>query len=250
MSTLTKKEIAIKAEGLEVSFLIQKQGITSIKQYLLSFGGQKMFEKKTILKGVDIEIYKGDCFGLLGKNGSGKSTLLRALAGIITPERGTVTINGRIAPLLALGVGLEMEMSGIENIRLCCTLMGLSKREISESLDAIVEFSELGKDIDMQVKRYSSGMMARLAFSMVVATNPEILVVDEALAVGDMGFQAKCVTRINELRSGGATIIYVSHNYEEIKKLCNRAAWLKDGVIVKMGDVNEVGDAYIAQFNS
>jgi ABC-type polysaccharide/polyol phosphate transport system ATPase subunit len=248
--SISKREIAIKAEGLEVSFLIQKQGLSSIKQYLMSFGGQKMFEKKTILKGVDIEIYKGDCFGLLGKNGSGKSTLLRTLAGIITPERGIVTINGRIAPLLALGVGLEMEMSGIENIKLCCTLMGLSKKEIKDNLPAIVEFSELGKkDVNMQVKRYSTGMMARLAFSMVVATNPEILVVDEALTVGDMGFQTKCMNRINELRTAGATIIYVSHNHEEIKKLCNRAAWLKDGVIKKIGDVNEVGDAYIEQFS-
>ncbi|HSZ26172.1 MAG TPA: ABC transporter ATP-binding protein [Cytophagaceae bacterium] len=245
----SKREIAIKAEGLEVSFLIQKQGLSSIKQYLMSFGGQKMFEKKTILKGVNIEIYKGECFGLLGKNGSGKSTLLRTLAGIITPEKGTVTINGRIAPLLALGVGLEMEMSGIENIKLCCTLMGLSKKEIKQSLPAIVDFSELGKDVNMQVKRYSSGMMARLAFSMVVATNPEILVVDEALAVGDMGFQNKCMARINELRESGATIIYVSHNHEEIKKLCNRAAWLKNGVIEKTGDVNEVGEAYIEQFS-
>lgn len=243
------REIAIKAEGLEVSFLIQKQGLTSIKQYLLSFGGQKMFEEKIILRGVDIEIYKGECFGLLGKNGSGKSTLLRTLAGIITPDKGKITINGRIAPLLALGVGLEMEMSGIENIRLCCTLMGLTKKEINKNLPAIIEFSELGNDVNMQVKRYSSGMMARLAFSMVVASNPEILVVDEALSVGDMGFQAKCMARINELREGGATIIYVSHNHEEIKKLCNRAAWLKDGRIEKIGEVHEVGDAYQEQFS-
>jgi ABC-type polysaccharide/polyol phosphate transport system ATPase subunit len=242
------KEIAIDAKGLEVSFLIQKQGLSSIKQYLMSFGGQKMFEKKPILKGVDIEIYKGECFGLLGKNGSGKSTLLRTLAGIIPPDKGTIKINGRIAPLLALGVGLEQEMSGIENIKLCCTLMGLTKKEIKDNLPAIIEFSELGNDVHMQVKRYSSGMMARLAFSMVVATNPEILVVDEALAVGDLGFQNKCMIRINELRAAGTTIIYVSHNHEEIKKLCNRAAWLKDGIIEKIGDVTEVGEAYMEQF--
>jgi ABC-type polysaccharide/polyol phosphate transport system ATPase subunit len=246
--SIPAREIAIKAQGLEVSFLIQRQGLSSIKQYLMSFGGQKMFEQKVILKGVNIEIYKGECFGLLGKNGSGKSTLLRALAGIIPPDKGTIQINGRIAPLLALGVGLEQEMSGIENIKLCCTLMGLTKKEIKDNLPAIVAFSELGNDVHMQVKRYSSGMMARLAFSMVVATNPEILVVDEALAVGDLGFQNKCMTRINELREAGATIIYVSHNHEEIKKLCNRAAWLKDGVIEKIGDVTEVGEAYMEQF--
>lgn len=244
------KEIAIRATGLEVSFLIQKQGINSIKQYLVSFGGQKLFEKKKILKGVDIEIYKGECFGLLGKNGSGKSTLLRALAGIIPPDKGTIEINGRIAPLLALGVGLEMEMSGIENIKLCCTLMGMTQKEIRNSMAAIIDFSELGNDVHMQVKRYSSGMMARLAFSMVVATNPDILVVDEALAVGDLGFQNKCMNKIAELRSQGTTIIYVSHNQEEIKRICDRAAWLKDGVIEKIGDVKEVGELYLDQFNT
>lgn len=248
--TTQGKEIAIKASGLEVSFLIQKQGINSIKQYLFSFGGQKLFEKKKILKGVDIEIYKGECFGLLGKNGSGKSTLLRTLAGIIPPDKGTIQINGRIAPLLALGVGLEMEMSGVENIKLCCTLMGMSQKEIRNSMAAIIDFSELGNDVHMQVKRYSSGMMARLAFSMVVATGPDILVVDEALAVGDLGFQNKCMNKIAELRSLGTTIIYVSHNQEEIKRICDRAAWLKDGIIEKIGDVKEVGELYLDQFNT
>lgn len=246
--TTPKRDIAIKAEGLEVSFLIQKQGVNSIKQYLMSLGGQKLFEKKKILKGIDIEIYRGECFGLLGKNGSGKSTLLRTLAGIIPPDKGTIQINGRIAPLLALGVGLEMEMSGIENINLCCTLMGLTQKEIRNSMDDILDFSELGADVHMQVKRYSSGMMARLAFSMVVATNPDILVVDEALAVGDMGFQNKCMNKITELRNNGTTILYVSHNHEEVKRICNRAAWLKDGLIEKIGDVDEVGAAYLEQF--
>jgi ABC-type polysaccharide/polyol phosphate transport system ATPase subunit len=243
------KEFAIKAKGVEVSFLIQKQGINSIKKYLVSFGGQKMFEEKKILKGVDIEIYKGECFGLLGKNGSGKSTLLRTLAGIIPADKGTIQINGRIAPLLALGVGLEPEMSGLENIRLCCTLMGLSQKEIKNSLQDIIDFSELGNDVHMQVKRYSSGMKARLAFSMVVVTNPDILVVDEALAVGDQGFQNKCMAKITELRNAGTTIIYVSHNHNEIKRICDRAAWLKDGIIEKIGTVDEVGKEYLEQFN-
>jgi len=243
------KEIIIQAKGVEVSFLIQKQGLNSIKQYLFSLGRDKMFEEKKILKGIDIEIYKGECFGLLGKNGSGKSTLLRTLAGIIPPDKGTVMVKGKIAPLLALGAGLEVEMSGLENIKLCCTYMGLNSKEIKRSLPEIVDFSELGDDVNMQVKRYSSGMMARLAFSMVVATNPDILVVDEALAVGDMGFQNKCMAKIAELKSIGTTIVYVSHNHSEIKKLCDRAAWLKDGVIEMVGSVDEVGELYIEQFN-
>jgi ABC-type polysaccharide/polyol phosphate transport system ATPase subunit len=242
------KEVIIKASGLEVSFLIQKAGLSSLKQYLFSLGRLKMFEEKKILRGIDLEIYRGECFGLLGKNGSGKSTLLRTLAGIIPPNKGIIKINGRIAPLLALGVGLEPEMSGIENIKLCCTFMGLTQKEIVKCTPDIIAFSELGHDIHMQTKRYSSGMMARLAFSMAVATKPEILVVDEALAVGDAGFQNKCMNRINELRAGGTTIIYVSHNHEEIKKLCDRVAWLKDGRIEMVGDVHKVGDLYMEQF--
>jgi ABC-type polysaccharide/polyol phosphate transport system ATPase subunit len=245
---VNNREIVIQAKDIEVSFLIQKQGVSSIKQYLLSFGGKKMFEKRKVLRGISLDIYKGECFGLIGKNGSGKSTLLRTLAGIILPDKGTVKITGRIAPLLALGAGLEMEMTGFENIRLCTTLMGMSKKEINNSMQAIIDFTELGNDIHMQVKRYSAGMMARLAFSMVVATDPDILVVDEALAVGDQGFQNKCIARINELIQKGTTILYVSHNYEEIKKLCNRAAWIHNGLVEKIGDVTEVGEAYMQQF--
>lgn len=244
------REIAISAKDVEVSFLVQQQGIRSIKQFLFSFGKYKMFQKKQILKGVSLDIYKGECFGLLGRNGSGKSTLLRTLAGIMPTDKGSIEIKGRMAPLLALGAGLELEMNGIENIRLCCTLMGLTQKEINESMDDIIAFSELGKDVEMQTKRYSSGMMARLAFSMVVATDPDILVVDEALAVGDKGFQEKCINKINELRSGGTTIIYVSHNEREIIRICDRAAWLKDGKIEMVGDVKTVGDAYNKQFNT
>jgi ABC-type polysaccharide/polyol phosphate transport system ATPase subunit len=243
------KEVVIDVKDVEISFLVQKQGINSIKQYLLSFGGKKLFEKKQVLKGINLQVYKGECFGLLGKNGSGKSTLLRTIAGVMIPEVGKVKVYGRVAPLLGLGVGLEMEMTGIENIKLCCTLMGFTKEEIKNSLNNIIEFSELGKDVNMQVKRYSSGMMARLAFSMVVATDPAILIVDEALSVGDLGFQNKCTAKIKELRANGTTILYVSHSHEEIKKICDRAAWLKDGVIAEIGDVNKVVDLYLEQFN-
>ncbi|MCS6824153.1 MAG: ABC transporter ATP-binding protein [Cytophagaceae bacterium] len=242
------KAPVIITKDLEVSFLVQKHGLNSIKQYFFSFGGQKLFEKKNVLRGINLEIYQGECFGLLGKNGSGKSTLLRTMAGIIKPDKGHVEIRGRIAPLLALGVGLEPEMSGIENIKLCSAYMGISKKEIKESIQKIIEFSELGNDIHMQVKRYSSGMMARLAFSMVVTLDPEILVVDEALAVGDLGFQNKCLNRILELKNRGTTILYVSHNNDEIKKLCNRAAWIEEGKVKMIGQAQHVVDAYVKQF--
>jgi ABC-type polysaccharide/polyol phosphate transport system ATPase subunit len=242
-------EIAISIQNIQVSFVVKNKGMKSIKKFLFSLGKGEMNERKKVLDGVSLEVYKGECLGLLGKNGSGKSTLLRTMAGIIPLEKGKVEVHGRLAPLLALGAGLEYEMNGIENIRLCCTLMGLSQNEIKNSMNDIIEFTELGKDIHMEVKRYSSGMMSRLAFSMVVATNPDILVVDEALAVGDIGFQEKCLKKIDELRKNGSTIIYVSHNEEEIIRICDRAAWLKDGKIEMIGDVKSVGEAYKEQFH-
>lgn len=242
------KEIAIEAKGIEVSFMIQKQGMGSLKQYLLSFGRKKMFERKKILKGIDLTVYKGDCIGLLGNNGSGKSTLLRTIAGVIPLEKGTIKVYGRLAPMLSLGAGLEYEMSGVENIRLICTLMGIPQKDIDNSMQEIIDFSELGENIHMQVKRYSSGMMARLSFSMIVATNPEILIVDEALAVGDKGFKNKCMAKIDEFRANGTTILYVSHQFSEVQKLCNRVIWIKDGLVEREGGVEEIGDAYLAQF--
>jgi ABC-type polysaccharide/polyol phosphate transport system ATPase subunit len=242
------KEIAIEGKGIEVSFLVQKQGIGSLKQFVLSLGKEKMFERKKILKGIDITVYKGECIGLIGNNGSGKSTLLRTLAGVIPLDKGTVKAYGRLAPMLSLGAGLEMEMSGMENIRLNCTLMGLSQKAISDSVQEIIDFSELGEDIHMQVKRYSSGMMARLGFSMVVATNPDILIVDEALSVGDAGFRNKCLGKINQFLSNGTTILYVSHRFSEIESICNRVVWVKNGLIHKEGAVDVVGKEYMEQF--
>jgi len=243
-----EKEIAIEGKGIEVSFLVQNQGVGSIKQFVLSLGRDKMFKRKKILKGIDITVYKGDCVGLIGTNGSGKSTLLRTMAGVIPLDSGSINTYGRLAPMLSLGAGLEMEMSGLENIRLNCTLMGLSQKDIDASTQEIIDFSELGEDIHMQVKRYSSGMMARLAFSMVVATNPDILIVDEALSVGDAGFRNKCLAKIRQFLANGTTILYVSHRFSEIQSICNRVVWIKEGTIYKEGSVQDVGEEYMAQF--
>jgi len=243
------REVMIEATNVDVSFIIQHQGIRNMKDFIFSLGFKKPFEKKDVLRDINLTIYKGECFGLMGKNGSGKSTLLRAIAGIIPHHRGTIKLHGRIAPLLALGVGLEPEMTGIENIKLCSTLMGRSKKEINASMDQIISFSELSmNDMEMQVKRYSSGMLSRLAFSIAVGDIPEILIVDEALAVGDIGFQAKCATRINEIRQSGSTIVYVSHNFNEIKRICNRAACLSKGSVAMVGGVEEVANFYKSLF--
>ena len=247
--TFTDRKVMIEASNLDVSFIIQHQGIRNMKDFIFSFGLKKPFEKKEVLRNINLKIYQGECFGLMGKNGSGKSTLLRALAGIIPVDKGTIKLHGRVAPLLALGVGLEAELTGIENIRLCSTLMGRSKKEINASLDRIIDFSELSmNDMEMQVKRYSSGMLARLAFSIAIGENPEILIVDEALAVGDMGFHAKCAKRIDEIRESGSTIVYVSHHMGEMKRICTRAACLKNGSIAISGEVEEVSAYYKSLF--
>ena len=242
------KEKVIEISGLKVSFLIQPEGISSIKQYLFSLGTKKLFTRKVILQGLDLEVYKGECLGILGRNGSGKSTLLRTIAGIITPDAGTIKVQGMVAPMLALGVGLEPELTGTENIELLGVLRGLTRAEVEEYREGIIEFSELGKNVSMQVKRYSSGMMARLAFSIATARHPDILIVDEALGVGDSGFQQKCFKRIDQLRKQGTTILYVSHQMSEIRKVCDRAVFMTNGKIEYCGEVELAIQKYEAQF--
>ncbi|HNS13265.1 MAG TPA: ABC transporter ATP-binding protein [Bacteroidia bacterium] len=245
MEMKTDNDIMIEAKGLCVSFMVQRHGINNIKDFIITMGVKSPFEKSSVLRDLNLTVYKGECLGVMGRNGCGKSTLLRTIAGIMKPDKGSIKVNGVVAPLMALGVGLEPELSGYENIRLVGTLMGLSKKELKHSMGSIIEFSELTKDeIELQVKRYSSGMMARLAFSIAVATMPEILIIDEVLAVGDLGFRQKCANRINEIKDAGSTIIYVSHHLEEIKNICTRAIFMEDGRISLSGNVDEVCEYY------
>ena len=240
----------ISVKDLHVNFWISGSGINSFKDVVMSLGRQKALEKKQVLKGLNLEISKGECFALMGKNGSGKSTLLRTLAGIITPESGTIDINGSVAPLLTIGAGLEYELSGYENIKIVGTLIGMRGQELKDAVEVIKNFSELShNDLNMQIKRYSAGMMARLAFSISVCRIPDILIVDEALSVGDQGFQVKCADRINEMKAAGTTIIYVSHSLAELKRICTRGACLEDGKIAKVGPIDEVGEYYNQSFN-
>lgn len=239
------KDVIIEAKDLSVGFMVTKHGVNNIKDFLLTFGIGNLFEYKEVLKGLNLKIYRGECFGIMGRNGSGKSTFLRTVSGIMKPTKGSIEVRGKVAPMMALGVGLEPELTGMENIKLLGTLMGLSPKEIKASIDPIIEFSELSQyDIDSQVKRYSQGMLARLAFSIVVAKDPEILIVDEALTVGDLGFKKKCSARIEEIRAGGSTIIYVSHHLEDIRNICNRACFLKNGKVEKVGSIDEIADLY------
>ncbi|MGF1522352.1 MAG: ABC transporter ATP-binding protein [Leptolyngbyaceae cyanobacterium] len=244
------KELAIQLRDIEFSFLIQRYGVGSLKEFLLKPRKGKYFTYKTVLRDINLDIFRGETFGLLGVNGSGKSTLLRIVAGILQPNRGSVQVFGRVAPLLALGVGLQPELSGLENIQLCGTLMGLSPGEIKRSRDRIIEFSELSASVTMQVKRYSSGMRARLAFAIATAIQPEILIVDEVLSVGDLGFQQKCAKRIEDMRQQGCTILYVSHSPGQIRKMCTRAACLENGKISVVDDAETACKYYLSKFKT
>ena len=238
-------KVIIDVKNVEVCFYIHGEGINSFKQWLFSFGTKKLFKKKTVLSGITFQVNKGDCVGFLGSNGSGKSTILKVIAGVVPTESGSIQVNGKVAPMLALGVGLQAELSGYENIKIVCALMGMESRRVKGLMESIIDFSELSdEDLKMQIKRYSSGMKARLGFAMAVVEQPEILIIDEALSVGDAPFREKCNTRIDEIREKGTTILFVSHGISDVKRICNKAVWLDGGKIVSSGDVETVTKMY------
>lgn len=198
------------------------------------------------LKDVSLEIPQGSTFGLIGSNGSGKSTLLKCLAKIYWPDEGSITYNGRMAALLEVGSGFHHELSGRENIYLNGSILGMSKKEIDRKYDEIVDFSGVEKFIDQPVKNYSSGMYVRLGFSVAISVEPDVLVVDEVLAVGDAEFQAKCLQKFRDFRADGRTVIMVSHAMASIKEMCDQAAWLNNGELVMSGDVDPTIAAYLS----
>jgi ABC-type polysaccharide/polyol phosphate transport system ATPase subunit len=244
--SMLEEKYIIEAKNLNVSFYIQGHGMGSFKEFILSAGTKKPFVRKQVLFDLNLQIKKGECFGIVGRNGSGKSTLLRVLSGIIKPDSGVLNVNGAVAPLLALGVGLEQELSGYENIELCSSLMKIPAEKIKKSIAYIREFSELSDEqLSMQVKRYSSGMLSRLGFAIAVAYDPEIFIIDEALSVGDLFFREKCYKRIDEIRNSGATIIFVSQSPQELKRICKRGMVLHHGHIEFIGDIDEIEKKYI-----
>ena len=238
-------EHRIEARDLSVDYLVQRHGSRSIKEYLVSLGSKRLLERKRILTDIDLSIRAGECFGIVGRNGSGKSTLLRVLAGIVEPVSGSVRTRGTVAPMLGLGVGLEPELTGIENARLCAVLMGFDRPGVQRTLENVRAFSGLNEpDLRMPVKRYSSGMMARLGFSIATANEPDILLVDEVLAVGDAGFQRKCYAHIEAIKQRGGTVVLVSHSLAEVQRVCDRAACMEQGRIERIGHPHEVGLHY------
>lgn len=242
----TASQPMIRVENVDMVFNIANQQLNTLKEYFIALVRRQLFFKEFVaLEGIDVTIEPGDVYGIVGTNGSGKSTLLKIIAGVLEPTRGTCTINGTIAPLIELGAGFDMELTARENIYLNGSLLGYSKKFIDDNFDAIVDFAEVRDFIDMPLKNYSSGMVARIAFAIATATTPDILVVDEALSVGDFLFQQKCEKRINELVEGhGTTLLFVSHSIDQVERVCKKALWIERGHMRMNGSVEEVCEAY------
>lgn len=235
----------IKVNNVFMTYKMSYDRIKSIKEYFMTFiKGKLKYEEFDALNDVSFEVRKGEVVGIIGHNGAGKSTILKVISGILKPTKGEVTISGNIVPMLELGSGFDHDLTGRENIFLNGAILGYSKEFLLKKYDEIVEFSELGKFIDIPIRNYSSGMLMRLAFSIATVVNPEILIVDEILAVGDENFQAKSKARMLELMSGGTTVLFVSHSLEQIREMCNRVIWLEAGKIKMIGDSKTVCDAY------
>lgn len=239
------KENAVELRDVEIHFNMSKEKLESLKEYFLKLvRRQLMFEDFLALDKVSFDIKKGDVFGIVGLNGSGKSTTLKVISGILKPTKGTVETNGIIAPLIELGAGFDMELTARENIYLNGSVLGFSKKFIDSRFDDIVDFSEMRDFLDVPMKNYSSGMVARIGFAIATVTTPDILIVDEILAVGDFLFQQKCEERINSMMKDDTTVIIVSHSIEQIERLCKHCLWLDHGKIKMIGDAQEVCDAY------
>ena len=235
----------IKVENVKMKFNLSKERTDNLKEYVIKFLKRELhYEPFWALKGVSFEVNKGDKFGIIGLNGAGKSTLLKNIAGVMKPTEGKIWVKGSMVPLLEMGAGFDPDYSGRENIFLKGALLGYARRFLEEKFDEIVEFSELEEFIDVPLKNYSSGMKARLAFSIATMVEPEILIVDEVLSVGDTKFQRKSREKMQSLLNEDATVLFVSHSTQQVKTICERAIWLHQGELIAEGSAEEVCDLY------
>lgn len=236
----------IEVSDVTMRFRMNADRILSLKEFATTaLRGKLHYEEFTALNNVSFSLEKGETLGLIGRNGAGKSTLLKVISGILKPTEGSVACHGNVVPMLELGSGFDMELTGQENIFLNGAILGYSEEFLKSKYDEIAEFSELGKFLSMPIRNYSSGMLARLAFSVATAVNPEILIVDEILSVGDMAFQEKSRERMMEMMGGGTTVLFVSHNMAQIREMCSRVVWLDHGTVRMLGPTQEVCDAYM-----
>ncbi|MBR3972374.1 MAG: ABC transporter ATP-binding protein [Oscillospiraceae bacterium] len=245
---MEEKKVMIDVDHVTIRFNLSSQKIDNLKEYFVKLLKRELlFQEFLAVKDVSFQVKQGEAWGLIGTNGSGKSTMLKAISGILKPYKGSICVNGSVAPLIELGAGFDQEMTARENIFLNGCVLGHTEKFMQEHFDEIVEFAEVEKFLDSPLKNYSSGMKARLGFAIATMVKPEILIVDEILAVGDYKFRQKCEKRMNEMLSGGTTLLYVSHNIDEVRRLCDHALWIEKGVARMQGEVNEVCDAYMKE---
>ena len=240
-------DIVIEVKNATVRFNKSAESISGLKEYIIKMLKRElMFQEFLALKNINFTVKRGESWGLIGKNGSGKSTLLKLISGIISPYQGNVTVNGSISPLIELGAGFDPELTARENIFLNGALLGYSKIFIESHFQEIVDFAELNDFIDVPIKNFSSGMSARLGFAIATVQKPDILIVDEVLAVGDFSFQQKCKERMENLLSNGTTLLFVSHSIEQVKELCSKAIWIDNGEVRAIGETHSVSQEYIS----
>lgn len=241
---------AITANNISKKFYIPHEKKTTLFQNIIGLIKRRFdYEEFWALKNVSFEIKEGEAFGIIGRNGSGKSTLLKILAGVLYPDSGSVAIKGKVASFLELGVGFQPELTAQENVYIYSSILGLSRKQVSRIYDDIFDFAELKKFENMRLKNFSSGMYMRLAFSTAVHVIPDTLIIDEVFAVGDEAFQQKCQNKINEFKAEGKTIVFVSHNLDMVKKLCQRSLLLNEGRVVATGSTEKVINNYLEMFN-
>ena len=240
-----EKKVIVKVEDVSIKFSLASEKFDGFKEYFIQRVKKKItYQDFRALQDVSFEVYKGETLGLIGVNGSGKSTMLKIIAGVMKPTRGSVKTSGVIAPLIELGAGFDFDLTAKENVFLNGTLLGYTREYLEEHYKEIVEFSELEQFMDVPVKNFSSGMFSRLAFAVATIGQPDILIVDEVLSVGDFHFQQKCEARINRMKENGATILFVSHNMEQVRNLCSRIVWLEHGRVHSIGDADELCREY------
>ena len=235
----------IKVDNVSINYRMMKDKVNSAKEYFVRLlSGKIQYNDFYALNDVTFEVKKGEVMGIIGRNGAGKSTLLKVISGILKPTSGSVAVGGSIVPMLELGSGFDFELSGRENIFLNGAILGYSEEFLKDKFNDILEFSELNQFIDMPIRNYSSGMVIRLAFSIAAQVNPEILIVDEILAVGDAAFQEKSKAKMLELMSGGTTVLFTSHSIEQIREMCDRVIWLDHGKVMDIGNPDVVCSEY------
>lgn len=236
----------IEASHVTMRFRMNNDKILSLKEFVTTaLRGKLEYNDFTALEDVSFTVNKGETLGLIGRNGAGKSTMLKVISGILKPTEGSVTTHGNVVPMLELGSGFDFDLTGKENIFLNGAILGYSEEFLKEKYEEILDFSELGDFIHTPIRNYSSGMLARLAFSIATVVKPEILIVDEILSVGDAQFQEKSRARMMELMGGGTTVLFVSHSIDQIREMCNRVVWLEQGKMKMLGKADEVCEAYI-----